>query len=64
MLPFASRKARMVKNDFGSGTLFRQFEFHNRIDTGIPVDDTPRLDDSLIGHKLNVAAHDMAAEKG
>jgi hypothetical protein len=64
MLRFAFREARMVKNDFGAGTLFPQFELHNGIDTGIPIHNTPRLDNSLIGHELDLPAHDMATEKG
>ena len=53
----------MVKNDFGTGTLSGEFELHNRVDAWNPIDYTPRLDNSLIRHKLDMAARDMAAEK-
>ena len=53
----------MVKNDFGTGTLFGEFELHNRVDAGIPIHYTPRLDNSLVRHKLDMAARDVATEK-
>jgi hypothetical protein len=53
----------MVKIDFGAGALFGEFELHNRVDTGIPIHYTPRLDNSLSGfdnpplhRNLNTAA--------
>ena len=54
----------MVKNDFGTGTLFGEFELHNRVDAWNPIHYTPRLDNSLVWHKLDMAACDVAAEKG
>src|SRR5215469_17624979 len=53
----------MVKNGFGTGTLSGKFELHNRVDAWNPIDYTPRLDNSLVRHKLDMAACDMAAEK-
>ena len=53
----------MVKNDFGIGTLFGEFELHNRVDAWNPIHYTPRLDNSLVRHKLDLAASDVAAEK-
>jgi len=53
----------MVKNDFGLGTLFGEFELHNRVDAWNPILYTPRLDNSLIRHELDMAASDVAPEK-
>jgi len=53
----------MVENDFGTGTLFGEFELHNRVDAWNPIPYTPRLDNSLVRHKLDMAACDMATEK-
>ena len=53
----------MVKNDFGTGTLFGEFELHNRVDAWNPIHYTPRLDNSLVRHKLDMAACDVATEK-
>jgi hypothetical protein len=53
----------MVKNDFGIGTLFGEFELHNRVDAWNPIHYTPRLDNSLVRHKLDLAAYDVATEK-
>ena len=50
----------MIKDDFGTGTLFRQFELGNRIDTGIPIDNTPRLDDSLIRYEAALPSSVLA----
>ena len=54
----------MVKNDFGIGTLFGEFELHNRVDALNPIHYTPRLDNSLVRHELDMAACDVAPEKG
>src|ERR1700732_27693 len=53
----------MVKIDFGTGALFGEFELHNRVDTGIPIHYTPRLDNSLVRHKFDMATCDVATEK-
>src|SRR6516162_6285198 len=53
----------MVKNDFGTGTLFGEFELHKRVDAWNPIHYTPRLDNSLVWHKLDMAACDVATEK-
>jgi len=53
----------MVKNDFGTGVLFGEFELHNRVDAWNPIHYTPRLDNSLVRHKFDMAACDMAPEK-
>src|SRR5262249_53572938 len=53
----------MVKNDFGIGTLFGEFELHNRVDAWNPIHYTPRLDNSLVRHKLDMTACDVATEK-
>src|SRR5262245_17568309 len=53
----------MVKNDFGIGTLFGEFELHNRVHAWNPIDYTPRLDNSLVRHKLDMAACNVATEK-
>src|SRR4029077_20271371 len=56
-------KAGMVKDDFGSSALLYELEFHYRIDTRIPVDHSPGLDDSRIRHKFDVSSQNDAAEK-
>ena len=53
----------MVKNDFGTGTLFGELELHNRVDAWNPIHHTPRLDYSLVRYKLDMAACDVATEK-
>ena len=53
----------MVKNDFGIRTLFGEFELHNRVDAWNPIHYTPSLDNSVVRHKLDMAACDMATEK-
>src|SRR5215472_7291766 len=53
----------MVKNDFGTGVLFGEFELHDRVDAWNPIHYTPRLDNSLVRHKLDMAAGDVATEK-
>lgn len=63
VLPLAFREACMVKDELGTGTLLRELELYNRTDTGIPVDHTSRLDNSLIRHKLDLASRDTATEK-
>src|SRR5215471_16886557 len=53
----------MVKDDFGTGTLFGEFELHNRVDTGIPIHHAPRLDNSLVRRKFDMTTYDVATEK-
>ena len=53
----------MVEDDFGAGTLFGEFELHNRVDTGIPIHHTLRLDYSLVRHKFDMTTYNVATEK-
>jgi hypothetical protein len=63
VLAFAYREPGMVKNNFCAGVVFGNFELHNRVDAGIPIRNTPCLDNSLLGYTLEMATHNMAAEK-
>src|SRR5947208_3035984 len=63
MLAFALRKTSLVKDNFRTGALLGEIELHNRVDTWIPVDHTPGLDNSFVRHKLDVSSYDMPAKK-
>src|SRR5207244_6100291 len=49
--------------NFRTGALLGEIELHNRVDTWIPVDHTPGLDNSFVRHKLDVSSYDMPAKK-
>lgn len=59
----AFRKARMIKDDLGSGALLDQLELRNRIDAPRPAPRSPGLHDSLVGHKFDVPSRDVTAEE-
>src|SRR5262249_22029581 len=63
MLRFAFWKACVIKNNLRVCTLFYQLELHNRVDASIPVGDTPRLNDPLVGHNLDLSSDDVATEE-
>ncbi len=63
VLCLALGKAGVIKNDFGPIALLRDCKFRNRVNARIPVDNSPSLDDSFVGHKFDVPSHDNAAEK-
>jgi len=62
VLPSTFGKARVVENEFGFGALLRELELRNRVDTRIPADHTPSLNNSLAGRKLDMSSDDMPAE--
>jgi len=55
-------KACMVKNELCLRTLVDQFELCNRIVAGLPIDDTPCLNNPLVRHKLKLPSHNVSTE--
>ena len=52
----------MIEDESGAGAPVFQLELGNRVDARIPVDDTPRLNDALVGDELDVASDNVGAE--
>src|SRR5215813_4402546 len=62
MLTTASRKASVVKNKLCSGAVFFQFKADDGINSRVPTDLTPCLDNSLPRDKLKLSANDVVAK--
>ncbi len=56
------RKSRMVKDELRLGPLLCQLDLYNRIVTGLPVDYSPRLNNPLVLHKLDLPSHNVPTE--
>jgi tetratricopeptide (TPR) repeat protein len=56
------RKTGMVEDNLGSRALLDEFKSRNRIDTRIPIDDAPGLNDSFVRCELDVPPDDMSCE--
>jgi len=52
----------MVHDQARLRTLLPQLEFHNRIESLRPHGNAPRLDNAVIGQKLNVSPRDYSTE--
>src|SRR5690349_7307176 len=55
-------KAGLVHDESGFGAMGVQLELDDRVHSVRPIADAPRLDDALIGQKLDVAPCDDPAE--
>src|SRR5260370_16835869 len=56
------RKAYVIQDQSGSRTLCLELKLRDGIRTLGPGDDAPGLDNSLVGHQLDVPPHDVPAE--
>src|SRR5207249_10547004 len=63
VLAFAFGETCVDKSQFGSGALLGQLEFHNRVNTWTPVNDSPGLHNSFVGHELDMPSDNVPSKE-
>ena len=62
MIGGTDREACVVEDEFCAGAFGNELEFNEGVDTWIPAEFTPGLNDALVGNEFDVATDDVVAE--